>query len=677
MKKIKTKNIKVKNDRTKSIKTKLIVGFSTLVGMVCIALGISTLQNASQGVRNEAEKGLQALAYEGARFVESRVETQKHVLQMLASTDAIESMNWEIQRAELEKQVERTDFLALAVVHPDGMAYYNDGSTKDLGDREYVKKALAGEVNTSELIISGVTNELVLMYAAPIQKQGKVVAALIGRRDGNALSIISDTIGFGEEGYGYILDSTGTVVGHSNRDLVSERFNAIEQVKEDETVKSLAALVTKVLEEKTGIGEYFYNGDHLYAGYAPIANTNWSLVITADRQEVLGALSNLRRDTLVITLIILLISIASAYLVGNAIAKPIIAITKHSKKIADLDITQNVPTDLLNKKDEIGGLSKALQSITDNLRNIINEISRSSEQMASSSEQMTATSEQSAHAAEQVSKAVEEIARGASEQAQNTEEGASKAMKLGEAIETDLTYIQNLSSASQKVGEAIDEGLGEIEKLAKISGESREATHKVQQGIIKTNDSVNKIGEASTVIGFIADQTNLLALNAAIEAARAGEAGRGFAVVAEEIRKLAEQSTISTKAIDEVVRELQNNSKASVEIMENVSVILNEQQDRVENSKNKYMSISEAIQASEQLVKKLNNSSKQMDKMKDEILSTIQNLSAIAEENSVSTQEVSASVEEQTASMEEIASASEGLADLAQNMQTIISRFKL
>ncbi len=661
----------------KSIKTKLVVNFSILIFIVSAALGFSTLQSAMRSIRVEAEKGLRALAYEAALFAESRIEAQKQALQMLASTQAIESMDWELQQAELQRQVERTDFLALAVVHLDGMAYYNDGKTSDLSDRDYIKKALEGTANTSDLIVSAVTGELVLMYAAPIKSQGKIVGALIGRRNGNALSNIADTIGFGEKGYGYIINNSGTVVGHPNREQVLKQFNAIEQVQENPEFKSVAALITQILDEKSGVGEYTYNGNDLYAGYAPIQNTRWTLVVTANKQEVLQALPGLIGNTVIITLVILLISIAATYLAGNSIVKPIIKVIRHSKKIADLDLTDNVPTDLLNKKDEIGGLAKALQNMTESLRNIIDEISNSSDQVAASSEEITATSQQSSHAAEQIAKTVEEIAKGASSQAQNTEQGASKAMELGKTIEADLSYLKDVNKASQKVGTVVSEGLGEIEKLAKISDESKEATQKVQQGIIKTNESVNKIGEASTVIGFIADQTNLLALNAAIEAARAGEAGRGFAVVAEEIRKLAEQSTISTKSIDEVVRELQTHSKASVEIMENVADILNEQQESVEISKNKYMSIAEAIRIAEQSVEKLNVSGAGMETMKEDILGTLQNLSAIAEENSVSTQEVAASIEEQTASMEEIASASESLADLAQGLQAIIRRFKV
>jgi methyl-accepting chemotaxis protein len=290
---------------------------------------------------------------------------------------------------------------------------------------------------------------------------------------------------------------------------------------------------------------------------------------------------------------------------------------------------------------------------------------------------LTATSQQSATAAEEVTKTVEEIARGASEQALSTEEGASKATSLGEAIEKNKGYINELNDSGEKIAVIVNEGLDGINMLSKITEESTVATSEIQEVILKTNESSNKIGQASNVILAIAEQTNLLALNAAIEAARAGDAGRGFAVVADEIRKLAEQSSASTMEIDNVVNELQNNAQNAVKTMERVSLIAKEQTNSVMDNKNKYMVISEAIKGAVDATRKLYVSSKEMETMKNEILNTLQNLTAIAEENSASTQEASASMEEQSAAIEQIAGANEGLAKLAQNLQMIISRFRV
>jgi len=667
----------VKKLRIRGIKGKLIINFSILIILSSIALGYISIQKSTEVITKEAEETLATLTIEASRLAQSRTEIQKRTLEMIALMNNMDTMEWEIQQPILQNQLKNTNFLDIAVVQPDGTAQYSDGTSSKLGDIEYVRKALNGETNVSDVIVSSVTNDMILMYAVPIKKNGEVVGALIGRRDGNVLSEIVDDIRYGKSGYGYIINSNGTVVAHPDREKVLKQFNPIEEAKNDESLKSLSTVFEMVLVEKTGTSDYSFEGNSLYAGYAPIEGTNWSFIISVNQDEVLSAIPELVNDILKTMIFTLIISIVMAFLIGNSITNPIIKVIRYSKKIADLDITEDINEKFLKKKDEIGDLSKAMQSIINSLRTIVNEISNTSEQVLAASEEMTAASQQSATASEEISQTVEEIAKGAADQAQNTEEGSSKAYSLGQIIEEDQDIMKNLNEGSNKVTEVVNEGLVEINILYKITEESNLATNEIREVILKTKVSSGKIGQASSVISTIAQQTNLLALNAAIEAARAGDAGKGFAVVAEEIKNLAQQSSLSTKEIDEIVNELQDNTLNAVKTMERVLLIADEQTKHVINSKDKYILISEAMKETSEIVKKLNVAGKEMEGMKNQILVTMENLSAIAEENSAATQEATASIEEQAASAEEIAGASEGLSNLAQNMQTIITKFKI
>ncbi len=663
--------------KVNSIKTRLILIFMVITLLSSISLGAISLQKASSSLTSESEKALITMAAEGAKYTFSQLEQQMQMLKVMTLNEDITSMDWERQQPMLKLFRSGTGFLDLAVVSPDGVARYSNGDTADLSDRDYIKKALDGETNVSDLIISKVTNTIVIMYATPIKQEGKVVGVLIGRRDGNTLTNIVNDIAYGNKGYSFIINTSGVIVAHPEKEKVTNQFNPFEEVKKDKSYSSLAALFQKAIDEKTGDDSYTYNGIEKYAGFAPIAESNWIFFIAAEKTEVLAAIPAIRNAITLITGIILLLSIILVYIIGSNLTKPIIKVVELSKEIALLNITNNVPQTYLNKKDEVGDLSKALQGITESLRTIIEEISDSSNKVSTASSELTTTSQQLAISAEEVALTVGEVANGANEQAKDIENGFEKATVLGDTIEKDQQYIKALNKATKKVTDAVTEGLEVIEELSQITEDNNTASIEVHEVILQTHQSSNKISEASTVISSIAKQTNLLALNASIEAARAGEAGKGFAIVAEEIRKLAEMSSASTKEIDQIVGELQGNSQNAMDTIKKVTAITVRQTESVEKTKEKYQLITRAMEKAEQAVLQMNASGEEMEKMKTEILSTLENLSAIAEENSASTEEMSASIEEQSASVEEMASASEGLTEMAKQLKRIIDRFQV
>lgn len=665
-----------------SIKTRLVISFILL--MIASTVTISYIITSKTGtvILITSEETAQNMANEGSKLVASRVNALINVLKTLSFQEEITSMDWKEQQELLARILKTTSFMELGIVTPDGTARYSDGSEGQLGDRDYIIKAFEGEANISDVIISRVTGEPVTMVAVPITVNNKVVGVLIGRRDGNALSDITKDMKYSKLGYSYMINTKGTIIAHTNKELVLNQFNPITTAEKEPIYTEYAKTIQTIIDSKNGFIKYNYtdenkNESRLYAGYTQIPGTNWIIVSVFDESEIMEPIVKMRLQVQILILICAIIIAILVYWLGSTLIKPTTIMSKISESIANLDLTVNIPEKLLRGKDENGILARAMQEIMVNLRSIVGEVTDSALQVSSTAQQLSATSEQSVKAADEVAKTVEEIAKGATDQASNTETGSNQAIHLGNCIEKNREYMYDVVRATDKVTEVVKNGITDVIRLSEISNENSEATKEIYDVILKTNESTAQIGEASSVIASIAEQTNLLSLNASIEAARAGELGKGFAVVASEIKKLAGQSAASTNYINGIVSELQTNVTKAVETMEKVNEISKEQSESVSETKKKYEEINIAINDASGAINLLNSSEEEMVLAKNEILDMLQTLSAIAQENAASTEEASSAMLEQTASMEDIAQSSERLAQLAVSLQEIITKFKI
>ncbi len=552
----------------------------------------------------------------------------------------------------------------------------------DLSTRDYIQGGLSGQQTWSSLFYSDVVNTNVMALSTPIYGHGDFVVGTVNILfDQTKLNdIVHDGIEeLGTSGDSYLIDSTGLLLTDTR--LGEYKEGAAMKVSIDTYAsQKLIKAIGENNKDFTYTGRYTdYMGSEVFGSLSvvEVGGKLTGLIIELDQSEAFRGLNNLQATSAGLLIFTVAVAIILGFIMTRSITRPLTAVTKAAQSIANYDLSQDLPETMVKRKDEFGVIALGVQSVTMNLRKLLGEIQRTSEQVAASSEELTATSQQTSASADEVASTITEIARGASEQASDTTTGAMLVSELGEHIEEDKHHIDQLTQANNRVDSMVSDGLTIMDDLQVKTRANGEAAGVVFESIQKTNQSSLKIEEASNLIASISEQTNLLALNAAIEAARAGEHGRGFAVVAEEIRKLAEQSTSSTKVIDQMVQTLKYDAEMAVSKMEEAASLVAEQEKSVEASEIKFKEISDAMVRSQQAVVVLNETSQVMEQKKHAVQETIEQLSAIAEENAASTQEASAAMEEQTASIEEISNASEGLSQLAQELQELIGQFKM
>lgn len=660
-----------------SVKIAIYVG--TLIVVIALGLGILTSFFSSEALYNKVESNLVQLGNEEAKYIDFKIVSKIQILQEVANGSEVAGMEWDRQKNALKDTVERLGYLDLAVVLPSGDAsYVLSGDKSNLGDRDYVKKALSGKGTVSNVLISKVTGEAVLMYAVPIYNGSKVVGALVGRTDGNSLNTFTNEIKYGEHDMAFILGKDSTFYSYPEKDFVLKQINIFKSAESDSSFGDLSGQLKKVGLEKQSAIEYSFKGTKYIAQLTPVKSTGWILCTAVERQGVTDSVNSLVIAIIVASLIFVLIGIVSSTLLSVSISRPVVMVSRKLNELANYDFagTNEALIKYSGRRDEIGQINKSLLTMEDNLLSLIKRIREISNRVAASSGEVNQATHSIVQVSEQTSVSINEIARGAYEQARDTEQGSSYMYNLSDFIISDNKNRVLLNETAVNADKLKEEGLSTVNLLMEKTKITNIATNEIQKVIAETQESSQKIQLASQMIEKITQQTNLLALNASIEAARAGEAGRGFAVVAEEIGKLAEQSTSFTQQINNVIKELTQKIEFTVRTISEVDRTISAQTDMVGETKEKFDGIAEAVSKMRSVIDALSMSGKEMEGKKDEMIQILGNLSAISEENAAATQETLATVESQTSSISKIAGISSELAELAGEIKENISRFK-
>ena len=629
------------------LSTKISIVFSLTIIILVYIIGTEACLYSYSSTISLVEKNSRSSAKTTARDIEALLQNYKNIAKASGSDmTLIGNIPNEVRMKKVEQLAKQYCFTSGNLLDKKGVSI-KDGT--DFSDRDYVKAALNGKTNISDVTLSKYTNTYGISIAAPLISSGRIIGVVYYRADVDFMNDIVKHISVGQGSYAYILDENNNVIAHKNEKyIMNDKYK--EMIPKD---------IKNCISSQNGSMTCAYGGDKYICGYSKIDKTaNWRVVIASPESAYNSDILRFVKKLVISDIIALIAAIIVALIIARVISRPIVRVKNLLSALAQGDLS--VQLNDTKNKDELGILQNSAVSLNRMLSDMLTQSGDVLSKMAAydlTSEDMReypgkfnelAASINSIKAilsnmilniqnsSVNVDGGSKQLAEAASMLSEGTMAQASSLQKLVTDVEN---VAQNINANSDKTI-FVNESLGNLDSEIKDGNQKMQELSNVVRTVEEMSEDIKKI--VNTIDG-IAFQTNILALNASVEAARAGESGRGFAVVAQEIGTLATKSSDASKKTAELIEKCIKGIESAKEYADITSDSLAK---IVSDSNNIANAFDEMSKANEIQAKNAND-----------IRNEIENISQVVQSNTATAQQTAASTEvlsEQAAALKDM-----------------------
>ena len=419
-------------------------------------------------------------------------------------------------------------------------------------------------------------------------------------------------------------------------------------------------------------------GEEYYVYYMPECSDDGEILgmaFAGERESIVqDAISDMLRSLVLRSVCLNVLFIAVMVYLSFKIRKPLLTTAEYIDQIANGNLSGNLEVKSVIR--EVTTLIRASVSMRDKLNSIVTEVDGHAAQLDSSMELLNTLASASSKGTNQIRQAVDELAATATSLAENVQTVNSRMLEMGDNVNAIHSETVTLNENSNKMDRANRNASESMNLVLESSHTSSDIITEMIVQVKATNEAIASISKAVELISDITAQTNLLSLNASIEAARAGQAGKGFAVVATEIKQLAEQSSQSADTIKKIADDILEKSNKSVELTERMRALAEKEQADIGGAKNGFDALSQIIEANVTTAGIIAEKTKNLEELKQTIINSITELSAISEENAASNEEVTANVSDIAEAVNKISDDTGTIKKVSTDLKELMQYFK-